>query len=211
MHAGRAWACARTRVRVRWWRAADRGPLWRRRAMDVRWRRCRSGRGHVRAAALVDVARSLVCVTQHQKLCQGWSVCGVKHDGEGNVTIGEAPVIDGLLDKAGVDADGWDANETLFTYLPFDPRSAHLRPCRRPCGLLNRHLRQSQCQQPPKHYTCAICTRKVHRRSALARHNLSAHLDIKTHQCQSCQKAFSLADYLANHIKKRRFLLRFLG
>ena len=26
---------------------------------------------------------------------------GVKHDGEGNVTIGEAPVIDGLLDKAG--------------------------------------------------------------------------------------------------------------
>ena len=42
-----------------------------------------------------------VGVTQHQKLCQGWSVWGVKHDGEGNVTIGEAPVIDGLLDKAG--------------------------------------------------------------------------------------------------------------
>ena len=41
-----------------------------------------------------------VGVTQHQKLCQGWNVWGVKHDGEGNVTIGEAPVIDGLLDKA---------------------------------------------------------------------------------------------------------------
>ena len=42
-----------------------------------------------------------VGVTQHQKLCQGWKEWGVRHDGEGNVTIGEAPVIDGLLDKAG--------------------------------------------------------------------------------------------------------------
>ena len=41
-----------------------------------------------------------VGVTQHQKLCQGWNVWGVKHDGEGNVTIGDAPVIDDLLDKA---------------------------------------------------------------------------------------------------------------
>ena len=42
-----------------------------------------------------------VGVTQHQKLCQAWSVWGVKHDGKGNVTIDEAPVIDALLDKAG--------------------------------------------------------------------------------------------------------------
>jgi hypothetical protein len=42
-----------------------------------------------------------VGVTQHQKLCQAWKVWGMRHDGEGNVTIGEAPVIDDLLDKAG--------------------------------------------------------------------------------------------------------------
>ena len=42
-----------------------------------------------------------VGVTQHQMLSLAWSAWGVKHDGKGNVTIGEAPVIDGLLDKAG--------------------------------------------------------------------------------------------------------------
>ncbi len=41
-----------------------------------------------------------VGVTQHQKINQAWSVWGVKHDGKGNVTVGDAPAIDALLRRA---------------------------------------------------------------------------------------------------------------